>query len=139
MELGTFGAILGYAMQLEEGAAGFYEAAARGSLQAAFGELARSSRKRLRRLERDRREGVAEMILESITGLDSDAYRMDLNSEADETELLRQAQALEETAARFYRDAAVKMPVREVTRSLTRMAQENEKRAAELEKIGQQA
>ena len=82
MELGTFGAILGFAMDLEERAAGFYEAGAQGGLEGPFGELARGSYKRLRRLERARREWVVEMILEPITGLYSGAYPVDLDSEA---------------------------------------------------------
>lgn len=132
MELGTFGAILRFAMDLEEQAVGFYEGAARGGLglEETFGELARGSRKRLRRLERARREMVAEMILESITGLDGDAYHVDLDPGTDEAGLVRQAQALEETAARFYRDAAEKMPIREVVRLFQRLARENEQRQA---------
>ena len=130
MELGTFGAILRFAMDLEEQAVGFYEEATRGGLEETFGELARGSGKRLRRLERARREMVAEMILESITGLDGDAYHVDLDPGSDEAGLVRQAQALEETAARFYRDAAAKMPIREVVRLFQRLARENEQRQA---------
>ncbi|MFB0535620.1 MAG: ferritin-like domain-containing protein [Anaerolineae bacterium] len=130
MELGTFGAILRFAMDLEEQAVGFYEGTARGGLEETFGELARGSGKRLRRLERARREMVAEMILESITGLDGDAYHVDLDPGTDEAGLVRQAQALEETAARFYRDAAAKMPIREVVRLFQRLARENEQRQA---------
>jgi rubrerythrin len=130
MELGTFGAILRFAMDLEEQAVGFYEGAARGGLEETFGELARGSGKRLRRLERARREMVAEMILESITGLDGDAYQVDLDPGTDEAGLVQQAQALEETAARFYRDAAEKMPIREVVRLFQRLARENEQREA---------
>jgi rubrerythrin len=130
MELGTFGAILRFAMDLEEQAVGFYEGAARGGLEETFGELAQGSGKRLRRLERARREMVAEMILESITGLDGDAYHVDLDPGTDEAGLVRQVQALEETAARFYRDAAEKMPIREVVRLFQRLARENEQRQA---------
>ncbi|MDH4138196.1 MAG: ferritin-like domain-containing protein [Anaerolineae bacterium] len=132
MELGTFGVILRFAMDLEEQAAGFYEGAARGRLTEAFGELAKGSDKRRKRLERARREMVAEMILESIMGLDGDAYHMDLDPEADEAGLLRQAQALEEASARFYQDAAAKMPIREVVRLFQRLARENEQRKAGL-------
>ena len=101
MELGTFGAILRFAMDLEQQAAGFYEGAAGGELEEIFGELAGGSRKRLSRLERARREMVMEMILESITGLDGDTYGVNLDSEIDEAGLLRQAWTLEETSARF--------------------------------------
>ena len=130
MELGTFGAILRFAMDLEEQAVGFYEGTARGGLEETFGELAQGSGKRLRRLERARREMVAEMILESITGLDGDAYHVDLDPGTDEVSLVQQAQALEKVAARFYRDAAEKMPIREVVRLFQRLARENEQREA---------
>jgi rubrerythrin len=132
MELGTFGAILRFAMNLEQQAADFYEGAAGGGLEGTFRELARKSRKRLSRLERARREMVSEMILESITGLDGNAYGVDLDTAPDEVGLLRQAQALEETSARFYRDAADKMPIREVVRLFQRLARENEQRKAQL-------
>ena len=132
MELGTFGVILRFAMDLEERAVGFYERAARGELKGTFGELAQGSHKRQKRLEQARREMVAEMILESITGLDGNTYHVDLEPEADEAGLLRQAQALEEASARFYRDAAAKMPIREVVRLFQRLAQENEQRQAML-------
>ena len=136
MDLGTFGAILSFGMKLEEQAMSFYEDGAKGGLEKGFATLARGSRKRLKRLERNRREGVAEMILESITGLDSDSYDVNLDSQADEAELLRQAKALEETAVRFYRDSAAKMPVREVSRALARMSDDSEKRLAELNQMG---
>jgi len=132
MELGTFGAILRFAMDLEQQAADFYEGTAGGGLEGIFCELARGSRKRRSRLERARREMVTEMILESITGLDEDAYDVNLDSKADEVELLRQARTLEETSARFYRDAADKMPIREVVRLFQRLVRENEQRKAQL-------
>ena len=132
MELGTFGAILRFAMDLEQQAIDFYEGAAGGELEEVLSELARRSRKRRSRLERARREMVVEMVLESITGLDGDAYGVNLDSEADEAELLRQARTLEETSARFYRDAADKMPIREVVRLFRRLVRENEQRQARL-------
>ena len=124
MELGTFGAILRFAMQMEEQSAAFYEAA--GEVVPSLQELEGAARKRLARLEQARREGVAEMILESITGLDGDAYAVALDPRADAATLQAQSQALEEAAARFYRDAATKLPIREVARLFQRMAQEHE-------------
>ena len=135
MELGTFGAILRFAMELEQQAVDFYEGAAEGGLEETFRELARGSRKRLGRLERARREMVAEMILESITGLDGDAYGVDLDPKAGEAGLLRQAKTLEESSARFYRDAAGKMPIREVVRLFQRLVRENEQREAQLDHL----
>jgi len=133
MELGTFGAILGLALQIEEQAAGFYKTAAGDDPDELFADLARGARKRLTRLERARREGVAEMILEPITGLDSDNYDVVLSPGMAPTE---QALLLEKAAALFYRDAADKMPIREVVRLFERMARENDKNCNKLEDYG---
>jgi hypothetical protein len=128
MELGTFGAILGFAMDLEEQVVRFYERAAEGDPGGAFADRARSGRKRLQRLERARRELISEMILESITGLDGDDYAICLDLGDDAATLLCQAEDLEATCARFYRDAAAKMPIRGVVRLFERLAGENEGR-----------
>jgi len=132
MQLGTFGAILRFAMQLESQAAVFYEAAARGDLADSFQEMARISRKRLNRLERARREGVAEMILESIEGLDSSSYQVNLTADTDTGQRLQQAVALEETTSLFYQDAAAKMPIQEIVRLFQQLADENTQRQEEL-------
>ena len=135
MDLATFGAIMSFGLDLEQQAAAFYDAAARGVLEETFADLAKNSRKRAVRMERTRREGIAEMILEPITGMDGDDYHLELAPDAEEPELLRQAIALEETTRRFYMDAAGKIPVREVVRTCMRMAKESEKRRTELEKL----
>ena len=132
MQLGTFGAILRFAMELESQAAAFYEAAARSDLADSFQEMARGSAKRLNRLERARREGVSEMILESIEGLDSSSYQMELTADADTGQRLQQAVALEETTSRFYQDAAAKMPIQEIVRLFHRLADENVQRQGKL-------
>lgn len=132
MELGTFGAVVKFALELEERTAAFYEAGAQGSLAERFGELARDAQKRLQRLEQARRELVNEMILESLTGLDAEDYQVELNAGADEPTRLRQARLLEETAARFYRDAAARIPIREVVRLFERLARENDRRREQL-------
>jgi len=135
MDLATFGAIMSFGLDLEQQAAAFYDSAARGVLEEPFANLAKSARKRAVRMERARREGITEMILEPITGMDGDDYHQELMPDADEAELLRQAIALEETTRRFYIDAAGKIPVREVVRTCIRMAKESERRRAELEKL----
>ena len=132
MQLGTFGAILRFAMELESQAADFYEAPAQSDLADSFQEMARISRKRLNRLERARREGVAEMILESIEGLDSSSYQVDLTADADTGQRLQQAVVLEETTSLFYGDAAAKMPIQEIVRLFQQLADENIQRQAEL-------
>lgn len=130
MELGTFGAIFRFALEIEAQTAAFYEALAEGKLAEIGDSLARESRKRVRRLERARREGVQEMILESIQGLDSDDYQVETSADLDPWE---QAIALEERAARFYSDAAEKMPMRGVARIFQRMARESADRQARLQ------
>jgi len=135
MDLATFGAIMSFGLDLEQQAAAFYDSAARDALEEPFANLAKSARKRAVRMERARREGIAEMILEPITGMDGDDYNLELVPDAEEAELLRQAIALEETTRRFYIDAAGKIPVREVVRTCIRMAKQSENRRAELEKL----
>ena len=132
MELGTFGAIIGFALGVEERAADFYDSAAEGEMAALFSPFAARSRERVKRLERARRELVSEMILESITGLDGDDYQVAPGFAADRAGLLHEARTLEETTARFYQDAASKMPIREVVRLFRRLAAENDQRRAAL-------
>ena len=134
MELGTFGAILGFAMDLETQAAELYQAAAKAGGDAEFGEHARAARKRVSRLERARREAISEMILEAIVGLDRDAYLVELDLQTEDGRVLMgQALALEEAAVRFYLDAAAKMPIREVVRLFDRLAREHGQQARDLE------
>lgn len=135
MELGTFGAVFTFALRLEKRAADFYENAAHGPLAELFADRAKATRKRINRLERTQRESVTEMILEAITGLDGDDYRVDRVSNAHEAAVLAQAIAWEETLCRFYLNAGERMPVREVARIFERMARENEQRRAELREI----
>jgi len=132
MELGTFGAILRSALDLESRAAAFYRAGARGDLEELFRGLAEGSEKRTKELERARREGVAEMILESISGLEADSYAVVLDPAADEEKRIEQGARFEEAAARFYRDAGAKMPIREIVRLFERLAKENDLRRERL-------
>ena len=128
MQLGTFGAIMGQAISIEDQAAKFFEQAARAEAVEIFAQLAIGSWKRRKRLERARQEMVSEMILESITGLDGEDYQVELDPRGESGEVLLQAIALEEATARFYRDAAAKMPIREVVRLFERLARESERR-----------
>ena len=134
-ELGTFGAIVRFAITLEEQAADFYERPSPDTLHLIFAKLARQNRQRSARLERARQEMVAEMILESITGLTEESYRLELGPVTAGADLHQQAQTIEKTVARFYRDAAEKIPIREVSRLFNRLAQENDRREAELTRI----
>lgn len=132
MELATFGAIMTFALELEQQAQEFYEVGAREGVAEIFSALAGGSRKRVGRVERTRREGVAEMILEPITGLNSEAYQPELDAQVEPGERLEQAQRLEAVCARFYHDASEKLPIREVARTFQGMARENQARRKEL-------
>lgn len=132
MELATFGAIMTFAMELEKQAADFYTKSGHVTLDEIFNGLALDTNKRIKRVERTRREGVAEMILEPITGFNSNAYDVELTPGSVEKELLEQAIILEETTRRFYFDAAKKIPVREVARTFERMAKESVRRLVKL-------
>jgi rubrerythrin len=115
---------------MEERKAGFYQDAEQDHPGELFTGLARRARKRVTRLERARREGVAEMILEPITGLNGDDYAVALNPEAEPAE---GALVLERASAHFYRDAADKMPIREIVRLFKRMAGESDQFCEQLE------
>ena len=127
MNLGTFGAIMTFAMELEKQGVSLYGGEAEEIPEDTRAELLRGSRKRLKRLERARREGVAEMILEPIQGLEDEQYRVQEAGSAAET-----AVRFERECARYYRDAAEKLPILEISRLFERMAEENEARRERL-------
>jgi rubrerythrin len=135
MNLATFGAVLSFEIKLEEQAASFYANAGTGKFQKVFQDLAKSSKKRANRIERTRLEGIAEMILEPIMGVNGDDYQIQLLVDSDESTLLEQAISLEELSIRFYQDAAKKLPIREVTRTFIRLADENTRRKERLEML----
>lgn len=141
MELGTFGAILSFALEFEEGLSKFFAAAAeKASGQAAevFDDLAKAGSKRLKALERTRRENVAEMILEPITGFCSGDYSCDTSApaDADDAALVRQALQLEKTAVQYYTTASQKVTVPEVARILSKMAGQHAEQLELLEALG---
>lgn len=131
MQLGTFGAIMSFAMELESKAKAFYEADEELPVELRE-DLKNSSGKRHGRLERARREGVVELALEAISGLDGDDYAFDDEVNAGVAGGLAGAIAVEATCARFYRDAGAKMPMREVVRLFARCAQNNQENIVRL-------
>ncbi|MFX1482983.1 MAG: hypothetical protein ACFFCP_07325 [Promethearchaeota archaeon] len=134
MELGTFGAILKFAMETEENVAKFYKTVSdlvedqnRAIL---YQNLFRRGEKRLKTLERVRRENVTEMILEPITGLDSENYKIEAEilSSVQENEIRDMALSLERTLYEFYTHAAGKIDfLIEVSYSFELLAEANEK------------
>ena len=132
MELGTFGALIGFAIELEASSADFYDRAKRarpgGLAEETFARLAAQASKNKILLERTRRENVAEMILEPIAGIGREDYIADLTlaNVAGIPEIISRALDLEDRAQRFYTVAAEKVSLPEVKRIFTRLA---EKRA----------
>ncbi|NHI83981.1 MAG: hypothetical protein EAX81_06745 [Candidatus Thorarchaeota archaeon] len=133
MELRTFGAILKFAMELEQLTISFYETAreivVNTLLPSQFEALVQRGRQRLKTLEQVRRENTTEMILEPIVGLDSDSYLLNISipSNSDEKYILRIAIGLERKMHEFYSEAAAKVEfLVEAAYSLEALADENE-------------
>ncbi|MFW9868673.1 MAG: hypothetical protein ACFFFO_07165 [Candidatus Thorarchaeota archaeon] len=115
MELGTFGAILKFAMKLEQEATSFYESVSKivrnQNLAGRLQDLQKRGGKRLNTLERVRRENVTEMILEPIIGLDSENYilQTEISSSGTEKDIQELAVAIEKKLLEFYTQAGAKI------------------------------
>lgn len=110
--LNTFGAILSYAIEQEGRIAGYYA-------QAGNAEQASAADKRKSKLERARSLYVLEITLEPIEGLDEANYVLNI---ADTSAAGQKAVAA--TAARFYRDVAPAINVRDAQRILEKCGKE---------------
>lgn len=134
MELGTFGVILKFAMEVEQEAINFYESAISQvkdeELLGKFQDLQKRGLKRLKTLERVRRENVTEMILEPIIGFDSENYKpaTEIPTGAEERIVQELAVSIEKTLLEFYTQAVVKVDfLSEVAYSFELLAEANEK------------
>ena len=132
MELGTFGAILKFALDLENSASAFYESSIKittnQTLRDLLEKLFQRKQKRIQLLTRVRRENVTETILEHISGLDSDDYQAipALPAEPDEQQFCKIASKMEERIHEFFVAAAVKIGfLYEVADAFERLAEEN--------------
>ena len=144
MELGTFGAILTFALEFEGGITDFFTAAAEtageGETGGVFARLAKAGQKRLRALERARRENVAEMILEPINDFRSEDYPRETvvpaGAGAADADLVKQSLELEKTAVAYYTTASEKVSVPEVARILKKIAGQHTRQRETLEGFG---
>ena len=132
VELGTFGAIIKFALNLENTASAFYESAIKiitnQTLNELFEKLYQRKQKRIHILTRVRRENVTETILEHITGLNSDDYELisPPTSEIDEQNLCNSAARMEGIALDFYNAAAIKIGfLYEAADAFERLSEEN--------------
>ncbi|MBI2873182.1 MAG: hypothetical protein HYY00_08365 [Chloroflexi bacterium] len=136
-DLGTFGAVLRFAIQEEEEAGRFYQEAATQAASSpaarTFEEMAEEHRVARGTLERLRREEVAEMILEPIRGLSATSYHTPSTAGRVAGQLQSLAAAREEDLRRFYADAGLKLAfLPQVRRALQRLAQGAEARLSRL-------
>lgn len=110
MELTTFGAVLGFALEHERAAAQVYAEASRDPIHAAatsaFTEAAAEKRAHVVWLERSRREHVAEMLLEPISGLRGEDFLLPLSMDPQAGQLLDRLIRREKAAQEFYQTAA---------------------------------
>jgi hypothetical protein len=130
MELGTFGAIISVALELEQQTYVYYEKLKQTNLFDHTSQLLNGSQKRISRLVRIRQELVTEMILEPITGIESSDYELSITQGLDDVGQLEQAILLERNLHSFYSNVAPLIPMKEVERAFLRLAEENEKRIA---------
>lgn len=132
MELATFGAVLKFAIEFEDGAAKFYKTAAEtlpaGAVKDTFLDLAKLKAKRKQITERARQDNVTEMILEPISGLRSEDFiaNTTVMEGIAPVEAIKQALALEDKAASFYAAAAEKLSIPEVVRIFKKLGAEIE-------------
>lgn len=139
MDLGTFGAIMKFALEVENEVTSFYESAKEmvedQELTGLFNSLADRGRKRAKTIERVRRENVTEMILEPITGLDSDEYKpvTAIPEGPDDGTIQEVAVEIEKNLQSFYTQAALKIDfLSEVAYSFELLAEANEEASERL-------
>jgi rubrerythrin len=143
MEISTFGALLAFAIDLEERTAAFYESAA--NMDGCTGvrdtllEMAGQNRKRKGLLVSTRQENITEMVLEPISDLHARDYMVEteLSQSLDCPQVLAKASELEQRAQRFYTDAGEKAKhlLAGVARTFARLAREKGSRIHELKAL----
>ena len=139
MDLGKFGAIMKFALEIESDVTSFYESAKEKvkdqELARLFDNLVNRGKKRVKTIERVRRENVTEMILEQISGLDSDTYTpvTSLPDDPDDNVLQGIAVEIEKKLQSFYTQAGAKIDfLSEVAYSFEILAEANEEAIARL-------
>jgi hypothetical protein len=131
MKLGTAGAVLSFAIDLEARSADFYEEAAilasASAHREAYSSLAEAKRERKKLLERSRREYLNEILLEPIDGLEASQQlgQTGLSSPKDPEAARQVAKQLESETQRLYLDAAALIALPQIARVLRRLAQGN--------------
>jgi rubrerythrin len=142
MALTTFGAIMAFAMDMVTQTGEQYKALARRSTEAALKELledlAREEAKSRSKIEETRRLNVTEIMLEPVTGLLEEGYRIEtkMSDPPADADVLGQALALEEREKRFFQDASAKVPLPEVARFFRKIVEKKERNLSRLASMG---
>jgi hypothetical protein len=135
VQLGTFGAILKYAIEIEDATSKFYDGLSQKAPEVVKGsihEFSDISKKNKQTLEKTRRMEMQEMILEAITGIDSANYEAKFEI-PDFVGGVNSAVGIEQKASLFYLDSSKKLGfLPNVARTLERIGKERENR---IEKI----
>lgn len=132
MELNTFGAIMGFAVEMIQQTVKFYQQLLTKtqdpSLKELFQSLLGEEQKNHALIEKTRRENVTEIILEPITGLHQKEYQIETKklTSVQEADFLKIARMLEEREQRFFNDVSNKIPFPEVARIFRKLAQKKE-------------
>jgi hypothetical protein len=115
LDLGTFGAIMKFSLEIEGKVTDFYKEVGRhvknDVLVGILEDLVTRGEKRIKTLERVRRENVTEMILEPIEGLNSESFGIEtvVPTNADDATIKAIVATIETTLQKFYTDAAGKI------------------------------
>lgn len=141
MKLGTAGAVLAFAIELESKSAEFYQEVASLAKDHTDSELlsslAEAKRERKKLLERSRREYVNEILLEPIDGLEGSQYlgQTGLSSENDPSAVEQVADELEANSRRFYLEAADLITLPQIARVLRKLAEGNAEHRLRLDSL----
>jgi len=141
MELGTFGAVFTFAIQLEEVSAKFYENASEfiesDDVKNTFSSLAAGAKKRMKKVARTRQEFVREAILVHVTDLNKNDYLIELKpiQDMEKRQILENAIKVEQNNQRFYNDASMKIGQPDVSRTFKRLSKDNSTRKLKLESL----
>lgn len=112
MQLGTFGAILKYAIEIEDAATQYYGELAKkapDATKASIYEIFNSSKRNKQTLEKTRRMELQEMVLEAITGIDTLNYEVKFDIPVDFYTGLNDAIEIEKKASVFYLESSKKL------------------------------
>jgi hypothetical protein len=116
MTLTTFGAIMNFALEMVGYSVNIYTSMVQKAKDSVLKEtlqvLLNEEIKNYALMEQARRENVTEMILEPITGLQQEDYRIEvsLSDQPKDVDLLKVALVLEEKEQNFFNDSSAKVP-----------------------------